>query len=170
MSQSHTEELENALHFGRCPICDGINCEGYPESCTCCGNCGNLQDGCVCCIYCLDDLQTCTCSNRVVNIWDRSHFCGWCPNDILHQEGEQCPSCCTYCKEFKPNCTCCKKCGTTPCICCVDCGDLRIKCKCWSAKVLSHFMRRAVHYHKMEPQLHVCPCPNTRVLLIVGDD
>jgi hypothetical protein len=44
---------------------------------------------------------------------------------------------------------------------------LRIKCKCLSAKVLSHFIRRAVLYHKMQQQLSVCPCPNTRALLML---
>ena len=185
MSQSPEKaatELKNALKFGRCPICDGIKYVGYkyvgyPESCTCCGNCGNLQSCCVCCEYCLNDLSTCECSDRIVNIWDSYHFCGCCPNDISHQKGEQCPSCCAYCKEFKPNCKefkpnckCCKICCTTPCICCVVCKNLRIKCKCWSARILSHFMKRSVHYHKMEQQLrqlHVCPCPNTAALLVV---
>lgn len=183
MSQSPekaAEEHENALHFGRCPICDGIKCNGLEGSCTCCERCGNFQNRCVCCKHCKENLQICKCSDRIINIWDRSHFCGCCPDDydeilgrnepMFHQKGEQCPSCCLYCKEFKPDCTCCKKCGTTPCICCTICGDLCIKCKCWSARILSHFMRRSVHYHQMELQLHVCPCPNTAALLVVNEE
>jgi hypothetical protein len=185
MSQSPKEaaaKLALALEYGRCPICDGIKCDGLEESCTCCERCGNFKNRCVCCIHCWNDLQTCTCSARIADIWNRFYYCGCAVDDTtrqeggdafedsLHEKGVQCPNCCAYCKELTPACKCCKKCGTTPCICCTTCGELRIKCKCWSAKVLLHFMRRAVHYHKMQQQLHVCPCPNTRFLLMVRDD
>lgn len=155
MSQSAeqtAEELEDALKWGRCPSCDGMKCEGFPQSCTCCVRCGNSEVLCTCCPDCLNDLFTCRCSNRIVKNWSNFHYCCVCPNDSPHQKGERCPQCCAYCK-------CCKQCGTTPCICCTTCGELRIKCKCYSARVLSHFMRRAVHYHGM------CPCPNTAALL-----
>ena len=182
MSQS-LEELKDALKFGRCPICDGIKCVGYPESCTCCGNCGNLQSGCVCCPVCKDTKDVCSCPARILPIWNEAHSCVVCPyvyvpsldrnEAMFHQKGERCPSCCLYCKEFIPECTCCIICGTTPCICCDVCKNFPIKCKCWSARILSHFIRRAVLsvlYHEMQRQLDVCPCPNTRYLLRVKDD
>jgi hypothetical protein len=48
---------------------------------------------------------------------------------------------------------------------------LRIKCKCWGAKVLWHFMRRAVLYHKMQQKLRESYFPvNTATLLIVRNE
>lgn len=181
MSQSAEEDaaelaLALALKYGRCPVCDGVKCfpADHVNFCTCCLECGNHEaNSCVCCKHCIVTLVDCNCFYRISAIWDKCIECGYCEDccfKVVHQKGEHCPLCCAYCKNVKHFCTCCKKCGTTPCICCVDCGELHIKCKCWSAKVLSHFMRRAVHYHKMQQQLHVCPCPNTRVLLMVRDD
>lgn len=159
MSQSTEEaeeELKAALDFGRCQICDGMIAVGYPGSCTCCANCGNLDTACLCCKHCYGDPSTCRCTCRITDIWKESHICIWCVTDsqlfggIIHQVGERCPLCCAYCKEFLPNCKCCKKCSTAPCICCTICGDLRINCKCKSARVLSHFIRRAVLNHKIK--------------------
>jgi len=180
---SHTspsdENLDYAIEYGRCLACDGVECPDHPEACTCCRNCGNHEtESCVCCKHCWFTLDQCQCKERISDVWsgnDLFQGCTWCGEDedgeyIGHQAGERCPNCCAYCKNHELLCKCCKKCGTTPCICCNTCGELRIKCKCWSAKVLSHFMRRLVHYHKMEQQLHVCPCPNTAALLVLIEE
>ena len=170
MSQSAEEarkELEDALKYGRCRICDGMLAQGYPKTCKCCTNCWNAESECVCCPYCRDDLGSCHCTPRIAKIWDHFHRCDNCLEGA-HQAGEQCTYCCAYCKQLEHDCKCCKKCGTTPCICCTRCRDLRIKCKCWGAKVLWHFMRRTNLYHKNQQELLQFNFPaNTAVLITV---
>ena len=179
MSQSAeeaAEELEDALKYGRCPICDRINCEGPEGYCTCCPKCGNSEGLCNCCADCGEDAITCTCLLKHYRIWTSDLECTICSTDSSlfgpkkwHPIGEPCPCCCSYCKKLKGDCICCKKCGTTPCICCTRCGDLRVKCKCWGAKNLLHFFRRAAVYHNMQDQHNICPCPNTVSLITVKD-
>ena len=169
-SEEHAaENLKNALEFGRrCLVCDRIKCEGLEGGCTCCARCGNPDESCSCCPHCWEDLSTCKCFSRIADNWDKFHYCSWCQNDKAHQVGEQCPSCCAYCKMYI--CECCQKCRTTPCICCTGCGDLRIKCKCWGAKILSHFMRRAVLYHQNQQELRQFNFPaNTAALIAVNN-
>ena len=191
MSQSDEEarkELEIALEFGRCKFCDGINCEGYPESCTCCAKCGNSESSCVCCKYCTETRNNCKCEEQKAENWKNSnyYFCVHCLSEydsdneeqvsVVHPDGTPCPRCCVECKNLRgDDCTCCKKCGKTPCICCTKCRELRIKCKCWfemvSGRVLSHFIRRAVlyhKYHKMKQELRESYFPaNTAALITV---
>jgi hypothetical protein len=194
MSQSREEaeeELEYALKYDRCPICDGINCEGLPGSCTCCAKCGNSVLRCVCCKYCLETLDLCKCQDRIAEIWKNPNygFCGHClpkydpDNDehvsVVHLDGTPCPLCCVECQKLLgDDCTCCKKCGKTPCICCTECGELRIKCKCWfemvSGRVLLHFIRRTVlyhKYHKMKQELRESYFPaNTAALITFSNE
>ena len=161
MSQSPVraaKQLKDALEFGRCSVCDRVKCEFLEGSCTCCVRCGNSKESCTCCPHCDEGLNRCNCTNRLRDIWTKGIYCWACPRDqhgsmTVHQVGQHCPLCCAYCKKLEHDCVCCKKCGTTPCICCTRCGDLRIHCKCWSAKVLSHFMRRSVFYHQMQQKL-----------------
>lgn len=169
MSKSHkkaAQELEDALENGRCRVCDRVKCEFLEGSCTCCGRCGNTcassEESCTCCPHCLDDQDCCNCCWRIEKIWSKAEYCWACPRDehdsmTVHQVGQPCPLCCRECKELEQDCICCIKCGTTPCICCTRCGDLRIKCKCWGAKILSHFMRRtfcrSVFYPQMQQDL-----------------
>jgi len=161
MSQSPKEaaqDLQDALEFGRCPVCEGIQCEGLDGCCTCCARCGNSEELCTCCPDCWEDQSCCICSAAIQKKWSSVIYCWACPRDEhnlgnVHQVGEPCPLCCCKCKELKQDCICCKKCRTTPCICCTGCGNLRIKCKCWGAKILLHFMRRAAYYHKNQQEL-----------------
>ena len=176
-SEEHAaEELKDALEFGRCPVCDSIECEGLEWGCTCCARCGNPDESCCCCTHCCEELNICKCNDRLKDIWNIEFQCSWCcsvDSSIFgpkewHRIGEPCPGRCEYCKEME--CSCCKKCGTTPCICCTRCGDLRIKCKCWGAKILSHFMRRAVYYHKNQQELRQFNFPaNTAALIAVNN-
>ena len=184
MSQSAEKaqkELKYALEYGRCPICDGINCEGYPGSCTCCAKCGNSKSRCVCCKYCLETLDICRCEERKAQNW-KNHVCGHCPSEynsddkeevsVVHPDGTPCPCCCVKCKKLRgDDCTCCKECNTNPCICCTGCGELRIKCKCWDAKILSHFFKRAAVYHTNHQDLREQFFPrNTAALITVESD
>ena len=175
------QELEAALEFGRCPVCERINCEFLEGSCTCCGRCGNScassDESCTCCPHCDDALNICNCDARLKDIWSEATYCWACPRDkhglrIVHQVDQPCPLCCAYCKELEQDCICSNhKCGTTPCICCTRCGDFRIKCRCWGAKILSHFMRRAVLNHKMQQKLRESYFPvNTAALITVKSD
>jgi hypothetical protein len=170
------EELKDALEYGRCRVCDGIQCEGLEGSCTCCARCGNPDASCVCCPHCGEDLSFCKCYGRLKDIWTKEYQCSWCSEDSSlfgekewHRPGEPCPGCCAICKEMV--CVCCEKCCTTPCICCTGCGDLRIKCKCWAAKILSHFMRRARYNHAYQQKLQEVGFPaNTAALITVNTD
>jgi hypothetical protein len=162
--------------------------EGYPESCTCCPNCGNPSSRCVCCMDCLETLDLCRCQDRIGKIWNEEHRCSHCPMEydsdsnelesVLHPKNRNCPLCCPYCKEHKDECSCCDRCHKTPCICCTECGDLRIKCKCWfemvSGRVLSHFIRHAVlyhKYHKMKQELRESYFPaNTAALITIPNE
>jgi hypothetical protein len=179
MSQSEEEarqELEDSINLGRCKMCDGMKCVGYPESCTCCFQCGNpTKSLCLCCSDCDNLFTLCTCSGRIAKIWDKSHYCRFCPSEgnsrIVHNVGVPCPLCCPYCKKHKDQCSCCDRCHKTPCICCTRCGDLRIHCKCMSANVLLHFIRRAVQYHPMQRKLRESYFPvNTAALITVKSD
>lgn len=145
------------------------NAKVLKGGCTCCGLCGNSEAACTCCPHCRETLSICVCSFRIADNWDKFHYCSLCSDDSAHQVGEPCLSCCAYCKNVL--CECCKKCRTTPCICCTGCGDLRVKCKCWGAKVLSHFMRRAVFYHKnqQEPRQFNFPV-NTATLITFSNE
>ena len=127
------------------------------RGCTCCIRCGNSEASCTCCQHCDEALNLCKCHYRLRDIWSIASYCVLCPtkqdSTTVHQVGQPCPLCCCKCKELKQFCNCCQKCGTTPCICCARCGNLSIKCRCWGAKILSHFMRRAVNYHNYQQEL-----------------
>jgi hypothetical protein len=167
------EKLKAAIDLGRCRICEGMIVEGYPESCTCCPNCGNINTGCLCCNDCLDDPSTCRCYARIEKIWKGYINCIWCTADseldecVIHQDGQRCPLCCPYCKEFTPNCRCCKKCFAAPCICCTRCNEVRINCKCKFVRVLSHFIRRAAVYHKLRESYFPA---NTAALITIPNE
>jgi hypothetical protein len=165
------EELKNALKYGRCPICDRIKCEDLEGGCTCCIRCGNSEASCTCCPYCLEPLNLCACFDKLRDIWSIASYCALCPSTTVHQDGQPCPLCCCKCKEIKQYCSCCQKCRTTPCICCTRCGDLRVNCRCWGAKILSHFMRRAVLYHKNQQELRQFNFPvNTATLITFSNE
>jgi hypothetical protein len=172
------EELEYALEYGRCKVCDGIQCEDLDGYCKCCPKCGNSKALCTCCADCGEDAITCTCLVKYFSIWKCSVECIFCSTDSSlfgpkkwHPIGEPCPCCCSYCKELKGYCICCKKCGRTPCICCTRCRELRIKCKCWGAKILSHFIRCVVLYQNYQRERRQINFPaNTAALIRVKPD
>jgi hypothetical protein len=149
--------------YGRCRICDRIRTGALALEgrCTCCPKCWNRADKCVCCEQCADPKNACDCLDRMIEIWgDRGRECMDCAcmtisplryveNTVTHSGGTPCPLCCIYCTNPKRECTCCGTCRTTPCICCIDCGDVRIKCKCYSVKFLSHYLKHARVYQDM---------------------
>ena len=152
-----------ALVYGRCHSCDRIRNNGilHERRCTCCPKCWNRADKCVCCRHCAEPLNVCVCDKRMEEIWGvHPRECVECEDAIITQleyvevepvihRGTPCPLCCPYCTMLKSECRCCKKCRTTPCICCIDCGNVRIKCKCYSVKFLSHFLKHALVYKEI---------------------
>jgi hypothetical protein len=172
-----TEELQDALEFGRCRLCDGIKCDGSEGYCKCCANCCMPDESsCSCCPHCRELLNICRCMDRLNDIWNADIECLWCSKDSSlfgpkewHCVGKPCPDYCKYCKEMV--CICCTVCRTNPCIFCTGCGELRIKCKCLGAKILSHYMRHAVWYHNYQQDLREQFFPiNTAALLTVKSD
>lgn len=175
---SSSKYLNLITYRGRCSICDRIKPSTDEEMkdkqnvCNCCNFCGNHEDKCTCCVHCKDPLNECKCRKRALDLYKTECMCLICNQiveGVLHKEGEHCPETCFYCKVETRYCKCCKKCRGTPCICCTDCKELKIFCKCWGARILSHFMRRGIYAHKKNAQLCALrnsTLPNTARLLL----